>query len=137
MLQESISSNQNLEVENLRSQLAKSVEKNKHLESQVTWLMEQINTIKRAQFGKRSEKWESQEQLKMVFNEVEAEVQKEEDTRTIEVKSYTKKKRGYRKPLPQNLPREVVKIELPESEQVSESGEKLKVIGWEISEKLK
>ena len=137
MLQESISSNQNLEVENLRSQLAKSVEKNKHLESQVAWLMEQINTIKRAQFGKRSEKWESQEQLKMVFNEVEAEVQKEEDTRTIEVKSYTKKKRGYRKPLPQNLPREVVKIELPESEQVSESGEKLKVIGWEISEKLK
>lgn len=144
MLQENISSIQNLEVENLKVQLLKEVEKNRHLESQITWLMEQLNTLKRSLYGKKSEKWESEEQLKMVFNEVESELQKEQEEPTtieeptaIEVKSHTKKVRGCRKPLPKDLPREVVKIELPESEQVSDSGEKLKVIGWEVSEKLK
>lgn len=47
------------------------------------------------------------------------------------------KKRGHRRPLPEELPREIVKIELPLAEQVTEDGTPLKVIGWEISEKLK
>ena len=38
--------------------------------------------------------------------------------------------------MPENLPREVIEIELPLEEQFTEDGIPLKVIGWEISEKL-
>ncbi len=109
----------------------------------IEWLTEQLATLKRAQFGKKSEKWESKEQI--VFNEIEAEAKSadsaEEDetdktTTDITVAGHTKK-RGHRRPLPQNLPREEVEIELPPDEQVSEDGTKLKIIGWETSEKLK
>jgi transposase len=55
----------------------------------------------------------------------------------ILVKEHTKKIRGHRKPLPKNLPREVCRIELPESERVSADGvTPLKIIGYEVSEKL-
>lgn len=90
------------------------------------------------QFGKKSEAWESQEQLKMTFNEVEVEAKKaqESDSKT-EVTSHKRNSRGHRKPLPEHLAREVVRIELPAEELKTEAGESLKVIGWEISEKLK
>ena len=55
----------------------------------------------------------------------------------MEIPKGHKKKRGHRKALPESLEREIVKIELPLDEQVAEDGTKLKVIGWEISEKLK
>lgn len=127
-----------LRIAELEALLVKKDEKLKNYESQMSWLTEQLKTLKRNQFGTKSERWESQEQLK--FNEAEVESQSpipEKDDYTVEVRGHTKKVRGHRKPLSENLPREVVKIELPESEQVTEQGEKLKVIGWEISEKLK
>lgn len=43
---------------------------------------------------------------------------------------------GKRKPLPEDLPREVVTIELNPEEQFAEDGTPLKVIGEEVSEKL-
>jgi transposase len=127
-----------LRIAELEHLLKKEQEKNKNYESQVGWLTEQLKTLKRNQFGSKSERWESQEQLK--FNEAEVEAKSpvpEKEDYTVEVRGHTKKVRGHRKPLPENLAREVVKIELPEAEQVTEQGEKLKVIGWEISEKLK
>lgn len=76
----------------------------------------------------------------LLFNEAEMEShnpdQDKDDEDTVEVQSHTKK-RGHRKPLPSNLPREVIKVELPQAEQVTEDGTQLKVIGWEVSEKLK
>ena len=113
----------------------------KKLEDENIFLFEMIRELKRARFGKKSEKWESTEQVAFVFNEAETEAKKPEEDdadteqETILVKAHTKK-RGHRKPLPANLPREVVKIELPSDEQYSEDGTPLKVIGWEISEKL-
>jgi hypothetical protein len=76
-----------------------------------------VRALKRAQFGKKSEAWESQEQLKMTFNEVEVEAKKaqESDSKT-EVTSHKRKARGHRKPLPEHLAREVVRIELPAEE---------------------
>ena len=55
----------------------------------------------------------------------------------LAIRSAHTKARGHRKPLPENLPREIVKIELPEAEQFAEDGTPLKVIGYELSEKLK
>lgn len=127
-----------LQIADLQQLLMREREKNKSYESQVSWLTEQLKTLKRNQFGTKSERWESQEQLK--FNEAEVEARNpapEKEDRIVEVMGHTKKVRGHRKPLPENLHREIIKIELPESEQVTEQGEKLKVIGWEISEKLK
>lgn len=128
-----------LRIAALERLLCQEQEKSKHYEGQINWLTEQLKTLKRTQFGKKSESWESEDQLVMVFNEVEVESKKPEpeEEPATEVKAHERKNRGHRKALPKNLSREVVRIELPESEQVSETGEKLKVIGWEVSEKLK
>jgi len=129
-----------MKIESLEALLKAKDEKLKTFESQVNWLTEQLNTLKREKFGKKSEKWETKEQLLMVFNEAELEAAKEDENSQeteTHVKPHTRKNRGHRKPLPQNLEREVIKLELPESELISESGEPLKIIGWEISEKLK
>lgn len=115
-------------------------ERNQHLEGENLWLKEQLASLKREKFGKKSERWESQEQ-RCLFNEAEVESQKPEaddqgEELEVSVAAHTKK-RGYRRPLPESLPREIVKIELPLEEQKSEDGTALKIIGWETSEKLK
>ena len=114
-------------------------EENQHLKDENTWLREQLNALKRGQFGTKSERWETEEQM-LLFNEAELESRNpdedQDEDNTVEVKGH-KKSRGHRRPLPTNLPREVVKVELPEGERKAEDGTVLKVIGWEISEKLK
>lgn len=127
-----------LQIAELEALLLKKDEKIKSYKKENNWLREQLNGLKRNQFGTKSERWETQEQL--IFNEAEVEAKNpapEKEDYIIEVRGHVKKGRGHRKPLPANLSREIIKIELPESEQVSEQGEKLKVIGWEVSEKLK
>ena len=133
---------ENLKIENedLKIQTARQTEQIKALADEVTWLREQIAELKRARFGKKSERWESPEQG-CLFNEAEVESKKpDEDGESSRPESEVaghKRKRGKRKPLPESLPREIVKIELPIEQQVAEDGTPLKVIGWEISEKLK
>jgi hypothetical protein len=153
------------EKEELLMRLAALGEKVKFFEQENSWLREQLNSMKRAKYGKKSEAWESQEQVKMTFNEAEVEAanaadaendeagegsevegsevedqnHSESETRApnaVEVAGYQRKSRGHRKALPESLPREIVRIELPEDELISECGERLKVIGWEVSEKL-
>lgn len=107
-------------------------------EEEVSRLHEIIREFKRQRFGSRSERWVSQEQL--CFNEAEvlAKTSKPEDDEVeteIKVEAHTKK-RGKRRRLPEDLPREVVVIELPEEERMGEDGNPLKPIGKEISEKL-
>ena len=148
------------EIENLKSenqdlkfQIKLEQEKNKLYADEVERLHEMLNSLKRSKYGKKSERYESQEQ--MVFNEAEVlannlkpdlseeiiiDSDKEDDDnnkKEITVKEHTKKVRGFRKPLPKELPREVVNIELPESERISADGvTPLKIIGYEVSEKL-
>ena len=132
-----------LKHESLRVRSENDQEKIKLLQKEVDWLKEQIAGFKRDKFGKKSERWESQEQV-CLFNEAEIQSKKSDNTADnascaedeIQVGAHTKK-RGHRKPLPENLQREVVKVELPPEEQKTEDGSPLKVIGWEISEKLK
>jgi transposase len=140
------------EYEDLKIQRSRQEERIKLLSDENTWLREQLFELKRSKFGKKSERWESQEQG-CLFNEAEVESKKPEGDETEDktgdgvdgeaaaapqtpVAGHTRK-RGKRKPLPENLPREVVKIELPLEQQVAEDGTQLKVIGWEVSEKLK
>ena len=126
-----------LNFDTLQGLWRRSEEKNKFLSDENTWLREQLAELKRNRFGKKSERWESGEQL--VLNEAEVESKKpgfDEEESDIEVAGHTKK-RGHRRPLPDALEREIVKIELPLAEQIAEDGTRLKVIGWEISEKLK
>ncbi len=138
--QESIFSSETDVAESLQgalSELTRLRENQKYLKDENTWLREQIKELQRGQFGSKSERWESAEQMRFL-NEAEMESKNPDalSDEEIPVAAHTKK-RGHRKPLPENLPREIVKIELPVCEQVDEVGTPLKVIGWDISEKLK
>lgn len=103
-------------------------------------LHELLLDFKRHRFGVRSERHVSSEQL--LFDEAEALASqaKADDSAAaleteVEVPAH-KRKRGHRKPLPIDLPREIVLIELPEGERIGPNGEVLKPIGKAISEKL-
>lgn len=114
-------------------------EKLKIYEEEISRLHEMLAELKRHRFGKKSERWESSEQL--VFNEAEVESKKpapvsDEDETEIKVSAHTKRVRGHRRALPDNLEREEIIVELPESERFAEDGSPLKVIGYETSEKL-
>lgn len=115
-------------------------EENLFLKRELEKLKELYLELKRDKFGKKSEKFVNEDQFGFVFNEVEQEASKKDPTEDAEeevtVKSHTKKKRGHRKPLPENLPREIIQVELPESEQKDEQGNVLKIIGYEKTEKL-
>lgn len=118
-----------------------------HFQSEIEKLKEMYLALKRSQFGSKSEKWQSEEQLKLVFNEAESLVLKDtstddsgnENQAEIETEVQGHKRttnKGGRRPLPEHLQREVIYIELPETELRTSEGEKLKIIGYEVSEKL-
>lgn len=133
------------ELEKLQQQLAfyqkSNVEleqKNTKLQAKINWFEEQYRLAKHKRFGASSEKHADQYEL---FNEAEVladadladdEKDSDGDTQTI---TYTRKKPG-RKLLPKDLPREVIRHELPESEQVCACGHNLHVMGEESSEQL-
>ena len=73
-----------------KSQLAKITD----LEGEVLWLKEQIAELRREKFGKKSERWESQEQG-CLFNEAEVESQKpDEDVEADDLRSVKIVERG-------------------------------------------
>src|SRR5882672_5700512 len=103
---------------------------------------EQLNKFKRALFAAKSEA-SARDQKDMFFNEAEdlgadaqPALEEREDDDTVTVPAHKRAKRG-RKPLDPALPREVVRHELPASEQVcAHDGHALVEIGVEISEQL-
>jgi transposase len=129
------------EIDELKMALAKS---NKELsrereicalaQEESSSLLEQLRQLKREAFGKRSERWVPLEQTPL-FNEAEVLAALGESDE-IDVKAHTKA-RGKRKPLPENLPREIVIIDIPESEKTDSDGNPLvRLVGKEISEQL-
>lgn len=144
------------ENQGLKYQIKSKDEKLKLYEEEVERLNEMLNGLKRSKYGKKSERHIIEDQL--LFNEAEvltknlkpdfsdeiilgngaAEVNPDDaNKKEITVKEHTKKVRGHRKSLPKDLQREVLNIELPESEQISADGvTPLKIIGYEVSEKL-
>lgn len=102
--------------------------------------MEELRKLKDKLFGRRSEKWSAEEQLQgLLFNEAElacGETRKEGvEEPGITVKSYTRR-RGKRKPLPAELPREEIIHDILEEEKQCACGHEKVVIGREESEKL-
>jgi transposase len=126
------------EVCSLNTLIARSAERETRYQGEIEWLKEKIITLNRDRFGPHKERWESDEQCILLFNEAEIEAQKPEEAEAqVEVTvGGFKRKRGKRKALPDHLPREIVTVELPENERFSEDGQPLKVIGKEISEKF-
>ncbi len=101
-------------------------------------LREQLRLERMRQFAARSEKLPNGNQS-CLFDEVEiVSAKPDEDTLVdvIEVPSH-KRVRGKRKPLPDNLPREDVVVDLPEDQKIcTKDGAALKEIGSDVSEKL-
>lgn len=121
------------ECETLKSQL-KTVTVERDL------LKERLAAHLRQLFAAKSEA-RGTDQKDLFFNEAEASAPAgtpvaEESAPEIEIPAHTRKKRG-RKPLDPNLPRDIVRHELPESERVcAHDGSALVEIGVEISEQL-
>ena len=136
------------ELASLRQALADALKHNESLagELRVTrterdLLKEQLNKFKRQLFAASSEVT-GEHQKDLFFNEAEslgAQVEpaaEEAAADTVDVPGHKRAKRG-RKPLDPALPREVVRHELPEAEQVCpHDGSALREIGVEVSEQL-
>jgi transposase len=104
-------------------------------------LKERLDAYLRRFFAAKSEA-RNTAQYDLFLNEAEAlapagtPVTEEVDPEAVEVAGHSRKKRG-RKPLDPQLPREIVRHELPESERVcAHDGTRLVEIGAEISEQL-
>ena len=102
-------------------------------------LEDELRLLRHKLFGRRSERLTAEElQQASLFDEAEwiAEEQKRRPAEpTIEVSAYSRRKRG-RKPLPADLPREEVLLDIPEEEKICTCGKPLVRIGEETSEKL-
>lgn len=103
------------------------------------YLIEQIRLSKQKRFGSSSEKNVLQADLFdeagiELPEEVKEEISHEEE---IEVKGHTRKKHPIRKPIPGDLPREVIVHDIAETEKSCECGSTLVKIGEEISEQIK
>jgi len=100
-----------------------------------------IFDFRRKIFGNKSEKIDPSDlYFGFLFNEAEKGINDEEkifdgNSETIHVKSFARKKTG-RKPLPENLPKEEIIHDIPESEKTCNCGHELKRIGEEVSDKL-
>lgn len=135
---------ESLQIENtgLKHQLTEKDERLKLYQEEVDRLHEMLREFKRQRFGTKSERWESAEQL--LFNEAEVLAKSAKPDDEVEgdgaaatgAAPSAPKPRGKRKPLPKELPREIVIVELPEEARLAASGLPLKPIGKEISEKL-
>lgn len=90
-------------------------------------LRQQLNYYLNQKYGKKSEKVVD-EQGEGTFDEIDKEPQQKAKT--------TKKHKTDKRPLPDDLPRERVIIDLPEEEKVCSCGKGLHKIGEEVSEKL-
>ncbi|CAH2894476.1 MAG: COG3436: Transposase and inactivated derivatives [uncultured Paraburkholderia sp.] len=100
---------------------------------------ERLRAYRRELFGAKSEARDSDQPG--LFNEAEvlgaSSTPAQEDTPESTVAAHTRKKRGHRKPLDPNLPRDVVRHELPEAERFCmNDGHALVEFGVEISEQL-
>ena len=129
-----------------QTEIEKHIEKNHHLETQleqqaakIALLNERIQFLLLARFGSRSEKFTHPHQDSL-FDEAVVEASElpviEAAEAEIQVASFTRKKTGGRKALPENLPREEILHTLPEAEQICPCGCRLTKIGADRSEQL-
>jgi transposase len=112
-------------------------------DTQIEWLSRQLVLLKNYKYGRRSEQIPGQLGF---FNEAESELEAgqkaalpgvDEGRDATDLKKARLRGTPKRRPIPENLPRREVIVELPESERVCGSdGTVLSEIGREVSEKL-
>ncbi len=98
-------------------------------------LLEELRLVKQHRFSGSSEKFQSD-----LFDEPSAELPEDvkiQIAEEVEVSSYSRKKYPVRKPLPNDLPREIIIHDIPEAEKICHCGTHLVRIGEEITEQLK
>ena len=108
--------------------------------NEVELLQEKVAVLERRLFSRRSEQLSQYDVAQMrMFDEVEQELTAEADKGDVEtpqpVAAHTRK-RPVRRPLPQQLPRDTVVLDIPESDKVCGCGHQLVRIGEEVQEKL-
>lgn len=118
------------------SHLAELEELKAQYEAEVRLLQEQVRHLYDKLFGRKSEKsryGEESPQLSLFdMPEPDPEATVEE---SVEIEKHTRR-RGVRKPLPDNLPRVDIVHDLDEQEKICHCGARLSRIGEEVSEKL-
>ena len=116
-----------------------NAEELQHLRNENTHLKLVIEKLKYQLFGPQSEKFVTEEQEQFLFNELEKVAAEAEPEQTEFIDGYERKKgRGKKNPFPENLEREEIIIDLPDSEKYCpHDGTPLKEIGFDITEKLK
>ena len=99
-------------------------------------IADELEALKRRLFGRKTEQ-EPQSGKSQLFSEDEIAAESAEDSDTAEttVRSHTRRARS-RKPLPENLEREEILLDIPEEEKTCACGHELVRIGEETSEKL-
>lgn len=104
-------------------------------ESKIQWLIEQFHLAQQRRFGKSSEAYVGQQEL---FNEAEAIEDESVDSAQSESETITyQRSKPKRKPLPKDLPREIVEHDLEETDKVCDCcGSELHRISEDKSEKL-
>jgi transposase len=126
---------QELQIEELTKKLGSSDRQLKLLQHQVEQLLRRI-------YGRRSEKLDPNQ---LVFDNLLLEAleqppcsENEEENPTPTKESTPKSKRRHpgRIPIPEHLQRVEIVLDVPEKAKVSPEGKELKLIGWEVSEKL-
>ena len=101
-------------------------------------LKEEISILKHRLFGRKSEKLPIGSGQLFLFNEAETEKAAEDrqaSQQIIEVPAH-ERRRGHRKPLPENLPRIEVVHDLTDEQKQCACGEEKSCIGREVSEQL-
>jgi transposase len=105
--------------------------KTKEIELQKTM----IETLRQAIFDRKSEKVVRENpRQNLLFNEVETYLDRKE-IESVEIPSHKRKKAG-RKPIPNNVPREIIVNDLGEEDKTCSCGCKLNKIGVDIKEDL-
>jgi len=103
-------------------------------------LEEKYQILRDTIFGRSSEKRIIEDKSQgRLFNEAELVVDEEaggEEEKLEEIRSYKRKARGKRKPIPAEIPREEVVLDISEEEKICGCGERLVRIGEESKEKL-
>jgi transposase len=144
MVQKSISSCQNIDpvpvmtdVNSLRLENVTLQEENQKLRQRVEQLSDYLRQERQHRFGRKSEKLVSANapmfpELEQVFDEEMSDPTKEEAPK----EKKPRKAAGFRKPLPEDLPREEVIHDLSEAERTCACGYALHPIGSETSEQL-
>jgi len=122
----------------LKSVLQKKDVKIESLDIEVQRLETELRLLRQKLYGPTSERLIIDEPVLQtnLFNEAEATIEKEEkQPEELEIASY-KRKKGGRRPLPENLPRIEEVHDIPEEDKVCGCGCRLSRIGEEVTEEL-